>query len=119
MRIEVSTDVVAGTDQGGEDLYLTFRITQDKKPDFDDSLIFIANPCGNWDQPMERDKEIPEDQEISCSSSSIYDFKWKGKIADLREIIKDEIKNEENWSRSFDGKTYKFEYDHFVRGNAD
>jgi hypothetical protein len=117
MIVTVSPLLVAGTDRGGEDLFLKFTCEVTGQPDFSqpqDSRGGFMSPFA----PL-KDGIVEEDYEMQAGPTE-YEFMWEGKVADLREILKDEIRKESNWSRpGFSSNVCKFEYKHFVDGNAD
>lgn len=113
-KVSCLPEVIAGTDKGGEDLFLAFTLSTDHKPDFNEPLTVV--PGVGWDKEPNEDDEVQSEFSVETSA---YNFKWAGSSLDLVKLVESAFKNEANWSRSFNGSKYNFKWRYFVNGNAD
>ena len=113
-KVHCSPEVVAGTDKGGEDLFLLFTLYLDHQPDLTEPLTVV--PGVGWDKEPNEDDKVQSEFSVETSA---YNFKWAGNAEDLVKLVQSAFKNEANWTRSFDGSKYNFKWRYFVDGNAD
>ena len=116
IKVTVTKDVVAGTERGGEDLFLVFQASTSKPPDLNSILP----------KDIEIDVEVlvvqvalkeKDGQLYACSKGA---FIWAGTKEDLKQLVLPHLEELMNWSRpGLEGEICQFEYRHFVDGNAD
>ena len=118
MKITVKPRVVSGTGKGGEDLFLDFEATGAP------SDTFTVDPVDgdpSWDCEGDGDEDDPANV-WSCRTDA-YEFQWKGTLADLHKLaIEAGVADvaEWEWSGNADlDAVQRFQYQHFVAGNAD
>lgn len=121
LRVDVHAKAVAGTDRGGEDLYLVFETDTTKRPNLKKPGGFVVNmsEVGNVGcngRALEDNSDIIRKIRYTTYHN---EFKWEGTEDDLIEIVASKLKDKQYWSRPFDGKKFSFKYEHFVHGNAD
>lgn len=121
MRVTVAAKTVAGTDRGGEDLYLVFEATE---CDGTAPVVDLVDGDPSWFRD-EEDEEEDEESPLSrweCRTDH-YEFEWRGSLQDLADLavelgVQDPEKWE--WSGPASGPPQKrFRVLHFVDGNAD
>lgn len=88
MKLNVMPDVVAGTNRGGEDLFLVFTISAPTMP----------AELGSFSKPeIEMEGfdvvETLKPQDTHYRVSTEYDFSWEGTVDDAWDLVKDAIKD--------------------------
>ena len=117
MRVTVKPEVVAGTDKGGEDLFLVFEATGDVSDTFSVEPL-PGDP--DWGYDGDGDEDDPKATWSVCSG--YYEFKWSGTLEDLAEIARQAgVTCADSWE--WDGSCLqepgkRFHCRHFVGGNA-
>jgi len=135
IEVTVNTDLVAGTNRGGEDLYLEFTAKTPSKPDFElfknqdnIKLILGEGSIKSLRLPDEEDEDegdgenfldaFEADKKIILAEGE-YEFQWVGTKSQLVALAAQLLLDKKNWSRGIDSDECKFEARHFVHGNAD
>lgn len=120
--VNVWPRVKHGTDRGGEDLFIVFSVETMVKPNLDNPQFEI----GELSEDECEGSMCVEALEVDTNESitkirfwTSYEFEWKGGKKELADLVREELKNSNRWTRSFSGETWKFRYQHFVDGNAD
>lgn len=122
MKLTVYPKVVAGTDRGGEDLYLVFhaQATGPLNPEYlevTDLEIDGGRHGGVGVEVLEFDEASHRIMKVRWWSS--YEFEWVGTPEDLKLLVGKYLKEETLWSRpGLRGNLCVFRYEHFVDGNA-
>jgi len=112
VKVTVTPRVEAGTDKGGEDLWLDFEATGDGP------LVVELQPGDpSWDEDEDENPGV-----FSCCTDH-YEFEWSGSLLELLKLAeKAGVNDSSNWA--WCGPVTKqpqrhWTYSHFVAGNAD
>ncbi len=125
VRATVEPKVVAGTERGGEDLFLLFTAYEDNK--VEGVLLELKDGDDlDWYYEEENEEESEEDEHkgkvYSCTTVQ-YEFTWEGTHQDLLELYKEQGGDDTttwNWYGPVSEPPKKrFYLEHFVDGNAD
>lgn len=129
MKIKVDTDVVAGTNRGGEDLFLIIKAESEATDDkallreltdnVDAAVNEVLDELGQRDPD---DSEIWSEQGQVKSTPTEYEFSIDISEPDFAKLLRDKVKSVNLWKqeRSVGGKLkWVFHHEHYVAGNAD
>lgn len=116
--VTVKPRVVAGTDKGGEDLFLDFECTE-KDGEFE--VVFEDGAECSWEFEVDEDDE--EKVVSARCTSGYYEFEWEGTPEDaLALALAAGVDKDSNWewfgSVSEEPKK-RWCLEHFADGNAD
>lgn len=128
MKVTVEGRVVAGTGNGGEDLYLFFRCKE-----FDNEPVEVELVEGpgvslsdNVDELEEEDFDEdgePNPEKVVHTFRSHYEFEWSGTLGDLRKkAVEQGLLDEKQWcwvGPCSEPPKKEFRRSVFVDGNAD
>jgi len=119
LTVNVESKTVAGTERGGEDLFLLFTAEADVVGLNLDALEPVLAVGESFDgSPVPRSGAPDEPATVWCSSPT-GDFEWRGTEQELLDLVEQHLRLPDNWSVRLGGTTAKFEYEEFVGGNAD
>lgn len=118
MKITVEPKTVAGTNGGGEDLFLVFRAVGEPSDEF---VVEPVSGDPSWDIEGDGDEDDPDNVWSCCTDH--YEFEWRGTLRDLHKLASEVGVTDRSrwvWSGSVGGTPQaKFVSEHLVAGNAD
>lgn len=122
ITVTVNTDLVCGTDRGGEDLFLDFSAETPEKPDFEsfkdlNNIKIVLGEEGLHNLSGSIDS-FEAGRQVKLTDGQ-YEFEWTGTKGDLAKLASSLLCNKKNWSREVDSDGCKFLVSHFVGGNAE
>jgi hypothetical protein len=118
MLVTVTPKVEAGTDRGGEDLFLVFETVGD----YNDTFTVETRPGDpSWDCNGNGNEDDPYAL-WSCYTEH-YEFSWEGTLLDLHALaVKVGVTNGNDWEwygPVNEPPKRRFQFEHFVAGNAE
>lgn len=126
MKLIVTPRVVAGTDRGGEDLFLDIvaEVEGNTPPSLEDIEVVGFN--ADADAHMEPVGEVLEEDGLILGSVEVnsghYEFEWSGDGNDILDLVRDEFKDPKSWCfchQHGEPERLRFYVEYFVDGNAD
>lgn len=90
IKATVEPHVVAGTDRGGEDLYLLFSAHEDDTVEGVLLELEDGDEVWNWeyeDEEAEEDCDDEHEGKVYFCTTSQYKFKWEGTHKDLLKLF--------------------------------
>ena len=115
IKVLVSSVVVAGTDRGGEDLFIKFTASTTERPTLNYGLNDIEIEVGD---------DIDEIDGVLSVCTEAYEFEWEGTRDAIKERVlpflnSDEYIDGDGWISNLKGTKFIFTLEDFVDGNAD
>jgi hypothetical protein len=130
LKVKVKPEVVAGTERGGEDLFLVFSCysfdTEPLELEVEEgqacSLSDDADSLDDEDYDEETGEPDPEKVTYTYCTDC-YEIDWSGTLSDLRELaVKHGVHDESKWSwygSCSEEPKKRFHVEFYVDGNAE
>lgn len=116
-QFEVGPHVVAGTDRGGEDLFVRLTGKAEAEPPTAYGREEVASALFSANREHCEFREYDPDEGVEATSDH-YDFAYEATWDDFVDLVT-QLLNEGDWKHSRKAKTWTLESDHYVDGNAD
>ena len=125
MRLIVTPRVVAGTDRGGEDLFLDVvaEVEGNTPPSLEDIEVVGFNADLVHIEPI---GDVLEEDDLILGKVKVtsphYEFEWSGDGNDILDLVRDEFQNPKSWCfchQHGEPERLRFYSELYIDGNAD